>query len=97
MTKQKSKTFSSLQVLKQTQESVKAQLAEKYEAVIFPYVQIIQMTMKANGENEFSAMKRIKENLEIYNKKDAPLLFSAALIEITEGKHFSKFVDEVKR
>ncbi|MFA9191139.1 hypothetical protein AAGV28_07120 [Flavobacterium sp. FZUC8N2.13] len=92
----KQTTFKSLQELKEVQESVKNQLGEKYEEVITPYVQIIQMTMKANNENEFQAMKRIKENLEIYSKKDAPLLFSAALIEITEGKHFEGFVDQVK-
>ena len=87
----KQTTFKSLQELKEVQESVKNQLGEKYEEVITPYVQIIQMTMKANNENEFQAMKRIKEKLDLYKKLDAPLLFSAALIEITEAKHFQDF------
>ena len=85
------KTFKSLQVLKETQKSVKEQLGGKYDEVIAPYIEIIQMVMKANGINEFDAMKKIKDDLDIYKKEDAPLLFSSALIEITESKHFVGF------
>jgi hypothetical protein len=85
------KTFSNLGLLKKEQVSVKAQLGEKYESTIKPYYDIIQMVMRGNDENEFQAMKRIKEELPIYKAPDAPLLFTAALIEITEGKHFIGF------
>jgi hypothetical protein len=87
----KQKTFENLSILKKEQLSVKQQLGEKYEATIKPFFDIIQMVMKNNEENEFQAMKRIKENLPIYKKADAPLLFTAALIEITEAKHFQGF------
>lgn len=84
-------TFQNLSLLKKEQLSVKQQLGVKYEETVKPFYDIIQMVMKANEENEFQAMKRIKENLDIYKKPDAPLLFTAALIEITEGKHFVGF------
>jgi hypothetical protein len=84
-------TFSNLNLLKKEQVSVKAQLGEKYEPTIKPFYDIIQMVMRGNDENEFQAMKRIKEELPIYKNPDAPLLFTAALIEITEGKHFVGF------
>lgn len=87
----KQKTFSALSVLKATQESVKADLGDKYPELVAPYVEIIEMVMNANSINEFEALKKIKEELAIYKKVDAPLFFSAALIEITEGKHFVGF------
>lgn len=86
-----SKTFKNLSVLKKVHDDVKDQLGTNYNEIITPYFQIIQMTMKANNENEFEALKRIKENLEIFKKPDAPMFFSAALIDITEAKHFQKF------
>lgn len=86
-----SNTFKNLQLLKQEQMSVKEKLGENYEATIKPFYDIIQMVMKANEENEFQAMKRIKDSLEIYKKPDAPILFTAALVEITEEKHFQGF------
>jgi hypothetical protein len=85
------KTFQNLSVLKEAQESVKKDLGDKYETLVMPYVQIIQMVMNARQINEFEALKKIKEELSIYKKVDAPLFFSAALIEITEGKHFVGF------
>lgn len=88
--------FKSLSVLKKAQESVKKQLGDKYIELVTPYVTIIQMVMKGNDINEFDALKKIKNELDIYKKPDAPLFFSAALIEITEGKHFVGFMDKVK-
>lgn len=87
----KQKTFSALSVLKATQESVKSDLGDKYPELVAPYVEIIEMVMKANNINEFEALKKIKDTLPVYKKVDAPLFFSAALIEITEGKHFVGF------
>jgi hypothetical protein len=86
-------TFGNLVVLKEAQKSVKQQLGDKYEEIVAPYIQIIEMVMKNQSINEFQALKEIKEKLEIYKKKDAPLLFSSALIEITEAKHFEGFKD----
>jgi hypothetical protein len=88
-------TFQNLSVLKEAQESVKKDLGDKYETLVMPYVQIIQMVMNARQINEFEALKKIKEELPIYKKVDAPLFFSAALIEITEGKHFVGFKETV--
>ena len=95
MLNKKQTTFKSLTVLKEAQQSVKADLGDKYEELVAPYIQIIEMVMKANSINEFEALKKIKEELEIYKKVDAPLFFSAALIEITEGKHFVGFKEKV--
>lgn len=89
----KQKTFAALSVLKATQENVKENLGDKYPELVAPYVEIIEMVMKANCINEFEALKKIKDTLPIYKKVDAPLFFSAALIEITEGKHFAGFRD----
>jgi len=91
----KQTTFKNLSVIKEAQKTVKAELGAKYEEIISPYVKIIEMVMKANSINEFEALKMIKEKTEIYKKADAPLLFSAALIEITEGKHFVGFKEKV--
>lgn len=91
----KSNTFKNLAVLKEAQQSVKRQLGSKYPELVQPYIEIIEMIMKANSINEFEALKMIKEQLPIYKKTDAPLFFSAALIEITEGKHFVGFREKV--
>lgn len=88
-------TFKNLSVLKDAQKSVKAELGDKYETLVTPYVKIIQMVMDANQITEFEALKKIKDTLPIYKKVDAPLFFSAALIEITEGKHFVGFKETV--
>ena len=91
----KQTTFKNLSVLKEAQQTVKAELGDKYEELVAPYIQIIEMVMKANSINEFKALNMIKEETEIYKKVDAPLFFSAALIEITEGKHFVGFKEKV--
>ena len=89
-------TFANLQVLKETQDTVCAQLGAKYNEVVAPFVAVIQMVMKANNENEFEAMKRIKDKTNFLNKVDAPPLFASALMEITQSKHFVGFDDQVK-
>jgi hypothetical protein len=86
-------TFKSFSVLKEAKQSVKSQLGDKYPDIVAPYIQIIEMVMKANSINEFEAVKIIKEKLPIYKKVDAPLFFSAAMVEITEAKHFQGFKD----
>lgn len=91
----KNNTFKNLSVLKEAHQSVKTELGDKYEELVSPYIQIIEMVMNANSINEFEALKKIKEELPIYKKVDAPLFFSAALIEITEGKHFAGFKEKV--
>ena len=93
---EKSNTFKNLSVLKAAQESIKTELGDKYEELVSPYMKIIEMVMQSNSINEFEALKMIKEQLPIYKKPDAPLFFSAALIEITEGKHFVRFSEKVK-
>ena len=92
---EKNQTFKNLAVLKAAQENVKKELGDKYEELVQPYIEIIGMVMQANSINEFEALKMIKEKLPIYKKTDAPLFFSAALIEITEGKHFAGFNEKV--
>ena len=92
---EKNQTFKNLAILKAAQENVKKELGDKYEELVQPYIEIIGMVMQANSINEFEALKMIKEKLPIYKKTDAPLFFSAALIEITEGKHFAGFNEKV--
>ena len=92
---EKSNTFKNLAILKDAQKNVKSELGDKYEELVQPYIEIIGMVMQANSINEFEALKMIKEKLPIYKKTDAPLFFSAALIEITEGKHFAGFNEKV--
>ena len=92
---EKNQTFKNLAVLKAAQENVKKELGDKYEELVQPYIEIIGMVMQANSINEFESLKMIKEKLPIYKKTDAPLFFSAALIEITEGKHFAGFNEKV--
>lgn len=91
MVKQKHKTFSNLQVIKSAQETVQLQLGEKYSEVVSPFRTIIEMVMKARNIDQFTAMKIIKDEFPIYNKVDAPLMFSAALMDIVEDKHFVGF------
>jgi hypothetical protein len=38
-------------------------------------------------------MKKIKDKTDLYKKKDAPVFFACAVIEITEAKHFQGFKD----
>lgn len=84
------KTFQNLAKLKEVQNTVKETLADNYTATIQPFVDIISQVMVANNLNEFESLKKIKEELSIYKSSNAPLFFSAALIEIVESKHFSE-------
>ena len=86
---EKKTTFKSLAVLKEAQVLVKRDLAEKYEAIVEPYVTIIEMIMKANNIDQFEALKIIKEKNSLYKKPDGPFLFSAAVMEIVDKKLFS--------
>ncbi|WP_445458431.1 hypothetical protein [Flavobacterium sp. HNIBRBA15423] len=88
MKAQENKTFRNLLVLQQTREAVKIQLKEKYTETVTPFIDIIIQVMKANDINEFDAIQKIKSELSIYKKPGSELLFSTALIEIVEGKHF---------
>lgn len=83
-------TFQNLQVLHQAQLQVKKELGQKYDGTVTPFITIIVQVMKAKECNEFEALKHIKENLSIYNQPNAPRMFSAALMEVTEEKNFSE-------
>ena len=87
----KDNTFKNLQVLKTAQTTLRKQLGNKYVEKITPFFQVIKMVMKANNINEFEALKKIKET-GMYKNEGAPLFFAAAVIEITEEKHFSELV-----
>ena len=91
-----SNTFQNLAVLKKAQADVKIKLGNKYDEVVSPYVEIIQMVMKSNDIDAFKAILRIKETLPLYKRADAPFLFSAAIIDIIEAKHFQGFEDKIK-
>lgn len=84
-------TLKNLQYLKLIKDEVVDQLGKQYDEAVVPYINIISMVMKANAINEFEALKLIKETLSIYNQKNAPELFAAALIEIVEAKYFEGF------
>lgn len=84
-------TFKNLKVLKTTQETLKENLGLKYVEKVTPFVAVIKMVMKANGINEFEALKKVKE-INMYKNEGAPLFFTAAVVEITEQKHFSELV-----
>ena len=83
-------TFKNLSQLKAVQKEVKTALGVEYANTIQPFVDIITKVMQANTINEFEALELIKDETEIYKKAHAPMFFSAALIEITEAKNFSK-------
>ncbi|WP_027064567.1 hypothetical protein [Maribacter sp. Hel_I_7] len=87
-------TFQNLVVLKNVQKSVKKKLGSDYNSKIKPFVDIIDKVMVNNNINEFEALKLIKDELSIYKKSGAPQFFSAALIEITQSKHFTGFKDK---
>ncbi len=88
-------TFKNLAILKKHQAEAKRTLGKKYFSTVGLFVEIVRKVMEAQsrvtGEvvNEFEAAKYIKDNLAIYNKPGAPICFAAAVIELTEGKHFS--------
>jgi len=91
--KQKSKTFKSMQVLKEAQENCKLQLGDMYEEKVKPFIVIVQQVMNANQIDAFTAMLKIKNETELYNKVDAPVFFASAVVEIIEDKHFKGFKD----
>lgn len=81
------KTISNVLILSQTRDTVKELLQEKYESVIAPLITTIEMVMKANDENHFSAMYRIKNQTNLADTPEKQSLFAAALYEIIEEKN----------
>lgn len=90
MENQQNKTFQNLQVLEASRQAVQEDLGKKYFEKVEPFVKIILTIMKAQNIDKFTAMKVIKDRLPIYNKPNAPLYFSAALMEIVEENHFKE-------
>ncbi len=94
MAKQNSKTFKSMQVLKDAQENCKLQLGDLYEEKVRPFIIIVQQVMKANEIDAFTALLKIKNETELYNKTDAPVFFASAVVEIIGEKYFKDLRDE---
>lgn len=84
-------TFKNLQLLEATRTAVQNELGLDYENKVIPFVNIIQIVMKANDIDHFSAMSKIKNEVALYKEKKATLLFSAALMELVENKYFNGF------
>ena len=82
-------TFQNLQVLKETQASVKETLKETYEEMVKPFVGIILKVMKNKDLDVFEAMNLIKQEDALYNKPNMPFIFSAAMVEIIEETYFA--------
>ena len=87
----KRETFQNLSVLEKAQEALKLELGNTYEEKVAPFVNIIQMVMNANGVDKFTALKKIKDESDLYAKAKAPIFFSAAVMEIVESDHFVGF------
>jgi len=83
-------TFKNLAVLKTEQKKLKQKLGLKYNDTVKIFIDILSKVMEAKSINEFEALKLIKDTLSIYKTPGAPQCFSAALIEITEAKHFNE-------
>lgn len=82
------KTFHNLQVLEAARQTLQEDLGAKYFEKVEPFVKIVLMVMKAQNTDKFTAMKVVKDNFPIYKEENAPLYFSAALMEIVEENHF---------
>jgi hypothetical protein len=85
------KVFHNLTILEAARQTVVEQLGPKYAEKVQPFVNVILMIMKANETDKFTAMKIIKDKLAIYNQENAPLYFSAALMEIVEETDLKNF------
>ena len=85
------KTFRNLMELRKARKILKLKLRNSYNERVEPFIDVIKMVMKANNENEFEAIKRLKDDSEVYNQPGAVLFFSSALLEIIESKHFKDF------
>lgn len=46
--------------LRKSRNILRAELKNNYKSKVQPFIDIIRMTMNANDENEFEAIKRIK-------------------------------------
>lgn len=86
-------TFKNLQSLETTRNAVKAELGQQYEEKLMPFVKLIQIVMKSNNTDHFTAMLMIKDTLDLYKQENAPFMFSAAVMELVENKHFGNLVD----
>jgi hypothetical protein len=84
-------TFRNLQILETARNTVKAELGNEYEKKVMPFIKLIQMVMKANEVDHFTAMLKIKTETSLYNSENAALLFSAGLMELVENEHFAGF------
>lgn len=83
-------TFRNLQALKSAQEEIKNLTKEGYLEKVQPFIDVIRIVGKSKNMNEFETMRFIKENLSIYEKEGADLMFSAALMEIVDEKYFGE-------
>jgi hypothetical protein len=91
---QKSKTFASMMVLKEAQLNCKLQLGVLYDEKVRPFIIIVQQIMEANEIDAFTALLKIKNETELYNKTDAPVFFASAVVEIIGEKYFKDLRDE---
>lgn len=82
-------TFQNLQVLKETQKSVKEKLKDDYKLHVLPFYKIIQTVMQNKSLDVFEAVKLIKSEGVLYNKPNMPLMFTAAMVEIIEETYFA--------
>lgn len=87
------KTFQNLQVLEEARVAVRLTLKSEYFEKVDPYVAIIKKVMKANNENHFEAVERIRKT-DLMAKPEYKIIFSAALMEIVDEKNLGDFSHE---
>lgn len=80
-------TFRNLNLLNQTRQKVKKKLGSEYPEKVTPCVELLGKIMRMHGLNEFEAAKYAKDNLSIYQKPGAELIFASAIMEIVDKKY----------
>lgn len=83
-------TISNIQKLKTARDNYKLLVGDKYAENVTPFCEIVTKIMQAQNINEFEALKIIQDNLPIYKKPGADVLFGCAIYEIVEEKYLKE-------
>lgn len=83
-------TISNIQKLKTARDHYKNLVGDKYIENVTPFCEIVTKIMHAQNINEFEALKIIQDELPIYKKPGADVLFGCAIYEIVEEKYLKE-------
>ena len=70
--------------MKQCRVTAKKMLGDGYAERIKPYMEVVQLVMKANNTDAVNAVRKISEQKKLWKKKVNQVMYMAAAVEIID-------------